>query len=154
MFIMCAQYRDGCCHAKTDGYISSHVVLLANRSAADRNIVVSDTLLAASIPLLIILYLSLAPYTKVEESFNIQATHDILAYGLPIKQFASKLRDQYDHLTFTGPVPRTFVGPLVLAAISYLPTRLVEGEHRQIFGEASLKETFRGAKMFQTKMCL
>lgn len=96
-----------------------------------------DTALAATIPLLILLYLFLAPYTKVEESFNIQATHDILTYGLPIKQVAERLRDQYDHLTFTGSVPRTFVGPLALAAVSYLPSWFLEGLDKQILGKIS-----------------
>ena len=29
------------------------------------------------------------------------------------------LREHYDHLTFTGSVPRTFVGPLSLAGVSW-----------------------------------
>ena len=29
-------------------------------------------------------YVFLAPYTKVEESFNIHATHDVLMYGVGI----------------------------------------------------------------------
>ena len=28
------------------------------------------------------LHVSLAPYTKVEESFNLHATHDLLMYGV------------------------------------------------------------------------
>lgn len=93
-----------------------------------------DTLLATLIPLAVLLHLVLSPYSKVEESFNLQAAHDILTYGFPIAQVERNLRDQYDHLTFTGPVPRTFVGPLALAAVAWPGAGLVEGVNRQILG--------------------
>lgn len=77
-----------------------------------------------------IVYLYNAPFTKVEESFTIQAIHDILNYGIwDLKRF--------DHFQFPGVVPRTFIGALIisiltkplvliskLAGINNLPTEL------------------------------
>jgi len=70
------------------------------------------------IPTVILIHLFWAPFTKVEESFNIQAIHDILTYGIPTKDVNLRLAEEYDHVTFTGSVPRTFVGALVLAGLS------------------------------------
>ncbi|KAF9917138.1 hypothetical protein BX616_001837 [Lobosporangium transversale] len=63
---------------------------------------------------LVLLHIWIAPYTKVEESFNLQAVHDILTFGVSPESVK-----QYDHLEFPGVVPRTFVGPLLLAACSW-----------------------------------
>lgn len=60
-------------------------------------------------------YLFKAPFTKVEESFSIQAIHDILNYGV------FKL-ENYDHFQFPGAVPRSFVGPLIISALTKIVT--------------------------------
>ncbi|KAL1894318.1 Dol-P-Man:Man(7)GlcNAc(2)-PP-Dol alpha-1,6-mannosyltransferase [Ceratocystis pirilliformis] len=71
-----------------------------------------------TLPLAVMAHLLAAPYTKVEESFNMQATHDILVYGVPQSFVAERLSAFYDHMSFPGAVPRSFIGSLLLASFS------------------------------------
>ncbi|KAI5466640.1 Alg9-like mannosyltransferase family-domain-containing protein [Mariannaea sp. PMI_226] len=94
------------------------------------------TWLLFTIPLL---HLFIAPYTKVEESFNIQATHDILVYGTPTSgNIHDRLAHTYDHFTFPGAVPRTFVGAVLLAGIGQPLIAVVGFQHAQFITRALL----------------
>ncbi|GAU88964.1 hypothetical protein RvY_01570 [Ramazzottius varieornatus] len=58
-------------------------------------------------------YLATCPWTRVEESFNTQAIHDILFLGPKLSE--------YDHQEFPGVVPRSFLGSAAVAAFSLVP---------------------------------
>ncbi|KAF4470047.1 ECM39 involved in cell wall biogenesis and architecture [Fusarium albosuccineum] len=87
------------------------------------------TLILITIPLA---HLLISPYTKVEESFNLQATHDILIYGTPTKDIHDRLSHSYDHFTFPGAVPRTFLGAVLLAGLGQPIIALVGFRHAQL----------------------
>lgn len=89
-------------------------------------------------PALILLHLLVAPYTKVEESFHVQAVHDILVHGFPDEN--NLTRSNYDHFEFPGAVPRSVVGATVIAKLSEHVMLLVEGVNRQILGRIHLND--------------
>ncbi|CDM37923.1 CAZyme family GT22 [Penicillium roqueforti] len=96
-------------------------------------------ILALLFPALILLHLLVAPYTKVEESFHVQAVHDILANGLPNGFNDLNLnRTDYDHFSFPGAVPRSALGAMALAMLSKPVILLNEGINRQILARAIL----------------
>ena len=63
-----------------------------------------------AIAAVVIAHVLIAPYTKIEETFPIQALHGALAHGLDI--------DAYDHHVFPCPVPRTSIASFALAMAS------------------------------------
>lgn len=53
----------------------------------------------------------MAPFTKVEESFGMQAVHDLIF----LDWSQNSITEQWDHKEFPGVVPRSFVGPLIIS---------------------------------------
>ncbi|KAG9560518.1 glycosyltransferase family 22 protein, partial [Aureobasidium melanogenum] len=98
-----------------------------------------DVILVGLLPLTIFVHLYLAPYTKVEESFNIQAIHDTLIHGIPTRNAAAFFKSHYDHFTFPGPVPRTFVGAVVMSGL----TRPLQIVSNMLLSEGLDKSTFQ-----------
>ncbi|KAK9439364.1 GPI mannosyltransferase [Metarhizium brunneum] len=91
-----------------------------------------DVLLTSLIFILPTVHILIAPHTKVEESFNLQAVHDILIYGTPTSNIHERFRQTYDHFSFPGAVPRTFIGSVLLAGLGQPVIALVGFQHAQL----------------------
>ena len=79
----------------------------------------SELLWDGLIWLSVAIHLVVTPYTKVEESFNLQACHDTLQYGWNI--------DAWDHLQFPGAVPRSFLGALATSIFALPLSQILRG---------------------------
>lgn len=106
----------------------------------------TDYALELSIPALILWHLRVVPHTKVEESFNLQATHDILKYGYQVSP-------SYDHFEFPGAVDRTFVGAAALATVS-TPIIALLGEQWSQFVVRAVLGLFNAFALIFYKRCL
>ena len=75
-----------------------------------------------------VIYQVVCPYTKVEESFGLQAMHDLHYHGVTPAVTVAWRREAdstllpYDHVQYPGVVPRSFVFPLLVAAASRVVT--------------------------------
>ena len=94
---------------------------------------VRPVLLMRWLPVLVMsAFLLTSPYTKVEESFNMQAMHDVLYVNSWFAPDPAASTTGYwhvslfDHNRFPGVVPRTFVGAIAVAFTASPLVRLVD----------------------------
>jgi alpha-1,6-mannosyltransferase len=123
---------------KLFGELMTRILLHLYISGKSHANAIPDFYLALLIPSLVLVHLLVAPYTKVEESFNLQATHDILVYSTPTHDIGDRLRTSYDHFEFPGAVPRTFVGAAALAGVSRPILQVLGWQHGQLVVRAVL----------------
>lgn len=74
-----------------------------------------------------------SPYTKVEESFNVQAVHDFLHSPVNVIFNQSEIARKFDHVEFPGVVPRTFWGALAVATFTRPITAMIPVMRDELF---------------------
>ena len=89
----------------------------------------------------VLAYLYACEYTKVEESFNMQAMHDFLEYGFDYSHF--------DHLIFPGVVPRTSIGAFLVALLATTPHELLKLAGASKFSSQYLVRGLLGCLVFE-----
>ncbi|KAM9968606.1 hypothetical protein ACTFIW_007756 [Dictyostelium discoideum] len=95
------------------------------------------------------IHVVVCPFTKVEESFNLQGMHDIINIGNKGSDERG-VSFEYDHLEFPGVIPRTFIGSLFISSLSYLPLNIFFGSSATEFISKLFDNQFSGTtKMVQ-----
>ncbi|KAK6357243.1 dolichyl-P-Man:Man(7)GlcNAc(2)-PP-dolichol alpha-1,6-mannosyltransferase [Orbilia javanica] len=112
----------------------------ADNGAAAGDGDILGTILEILLPVTMFVHLLMAPYTKVEESFNIQAIHDVANIGMPVPfTDVAEILAQYDHVEFPGAVPRSFAGAGLIGGITSMVLGFVQdGLLQQIIVRAFL----------------
>ena len=59
-------------------------------------------------------------------------------YGTPTSDVSTRLQRYFDHFAFPGAVPRSFIGPLLLAGVSQGPIAVLGFQHAQFVVRAFL----------------
>ncbi|KAK6349924.1 dolichyl-P-Man:Man(7)GlcNAc(2)-PP-dolichol alpha-1,6-mannosyltransferase [Orbilia brochopaga] len=78
-----------------------------------------DLFLELLLPATMMAHLLISPYTKVEESFNMQAIHDVANLGMPVPfHNTAEVLAGYDHVEFPGVVPRSFAAAGFIGGVS------------------------------------
>ncbi|KAK9895497.1 glycosyltransferase family 22 protein [Cystobasidium minutum MCA 4210] len=106
-----------------------------------------DRLCECLLILTALLHVLICPFSKVEETLNLHAIHDILTKGL-----SDKAISQYDHITFTGPLPRSFIGALTVATATY-PFKLLM-DVTGLYSPLALQVILRSVLAFSNSLCL
>ncbi|RWS31210.1 dol-P-Man:Man(7)GlcNAc(2)-PP-Dol alpha-1:6-mannosyltransferase-like protein [Leptotrombidium deliense] len=130
-------------------------------------LVMSSSIQFTALTVVSVIFVLLTPFTKVEESFSIQAIHDFLSIGFPkvyerthswlvhsAEHFNCSLDThlpkpsinysyhRWDHQDFPGVVSRSFVGPAVIALLtlpfSFIPQAIEDKFYVQIAARINL----------------
>ena len=83
-----------------------------------------------------------------------QATHDLMLHGTPTNDVRATLKANFDHMTFSGAVPRTFIGSLILAGFATPVSWFANfnGYQQQVLGKCKYQECIEGGSNTESEV--
>lgn len=117
---------------------------MANKRRAERDLP-GPKKLGSIVFLMSLVYIYNHPWTKVEESFALQAAHDMI-YLNPVAKLIAGLDNStklWDHVQFPGVVHRTFLNSFVLSVAAF-PISLVLGAQHKALMQSVVRALLAG----------